>query len=134
MTIKPENFDTLFLLLDEDPIDLTENTTLLPWPPDVAGPEDADTIFTYASREVFIQTVLGSAKWRESDAAPASDDPGHILGLGDGVVVTLTRRARSVRGFWIWPGMTGTQIAVSPAAPVPARDATYDVPVAPDSA
>ena len=135
MTIKPEPFDTIFLTLGENPVDLAVNTTLLPWPPDVTGfSVDDPTVYDYATREIFVQCIAGSAKWRESDAAPASADPGHTLALGDGVVVALTRRARSGRGFWIWRGAVGTQIAISPAAPTPARDATHDVGVAPDTA
>ena len=134
MTIKPEPFDTIFLTLGTDPVDLGVNATLLPWPPAVAGwTEDDPAFFEYATREVFIQTIAGSAKWRESDAEPASDAEGHLLGLGDGVVASITRRARSGRGFWIWRGTVGTKIAISPAAPSPSRDATYDALVEPDT-
>ena len=129
--IKAPNFDTIFATLDANPLDLTENQTLLPWPPDVPTyPADA-SIVTYASREIFIQCIAGSARWRESDAAPAATDAGHVLALGDGAIITLERRARSGRGFWIWRGTVGTKIAISPAAPSPARDATYDAAVEP---
>ena len=132
--IKPPSFDTIFMTLDEDPVDLSVNMTLLPWPPDVAGWTEAEPLyFDYATREVFIQCIAGSAKWRESDAAPASDAEGHLLGLGDGVVVSVTRRARGGRGFWIWRGTVGTKIAISPAAPSPTRDATLDLPIEPDT-
>ena len=139
MTIKPEPFDTLFLELGANPVDLTENDTILPWPPDVAPfsatvPVAAADLIDYSTREVFIQTVGGAARWRESAAAPAATDPGHILGNGDGVVVTLTRRARSGRGFWIWRAAAGTTVAISPAAAAPVRDATFDAPVAPTAA
>ena len=134
MSIKAPNFDTIFATLDANPLDLTENQTLLPWPPDVPTyPADA-SIVTYASREIFIQCIAGSARWRESDAVPASGAPGHILGLGDGVVVTLTRRERSGRGFWLWRATAGTTVAISPAAGAPTRDATLDAEVEPTAA
>ena len=134
MSIKAPDFDTIFATLDANPLDLTENQTLLPWPPDVPTyPADA-SIVTYASREVFIQCILGLARWRESDAAPAATDAGHVLALGDGVIATLTRRERSGRGFWLWGTAAGTQVAISPAAGAPVRDATLDVPVPPTSA
>ena len=132
--IKPPNFDTLFLTLGEDPVDLTENQTLLPWPPDVPTYTGDASIVTYASREVFVQCIAGSARWRESDAAPASGAPGHILGLGDGVFATLTRRARSARGFWVWRAAAGTTVAILPAAAAPTRDATLDAEVEPTAA
>ena len=139
MTIKPEPFDTLFLELGETPVDLTENDTILPWPPDVAPfsatvPVAAGDLIDYSTREIFIQCIAGSARWRESDAAPAASGLGHILATGDGVVIALTRRARSGRGFWIWRATAGTTIAISPAAAAPVRDATFDSPVEPTAA
>ena len=132
--IRPPSFDTIFMTLGTDPVDLAVDDRLLPWPPDVAGwTEDDPAYFEYATREVFIQCTAGAARWRESDAAPASDAEGHLLERGDGVVVSITRRARSGRGFWIWRGTVGTKIAISPAAPSPSRDATLDVPVEPDT-
>ena len=130
MSIKPEPFDTLFMELDSNPVDLSVHATLMPWPADVSGPSDDPDIFTYASREIFLQTVAGASRWQESDVAPASGAPGHLLGLGDGAVVVLTRRARSGRGFWLWSATAGTTVAISPAGASPTRDATLDVPVA----
>ena len=122
--IKPEPFDTQFIALSAGPVDLAANTTILPAAPDLTdvqrGPYDATD---YGTREVFIQCVQGSARWRETAAQPAADDPGHILGLGDGVVATLMRG----RPFWFW-GATAT-LAVSPASAAPIRDATFDQPV-----
>ena len=139
MTIKPEPFDTLFLELGANPVDLTENAVLMPWPPAVAAfdattPVAPDDVVDYSTREIFVQTIAGSARWRESDAAPAATDPGHILRLGDGVFATLTRRARSARGFWVWRAAAGTTVAISPAAAAPTRDATLDSPVEPTAA
>ena len=139
MSIKPPSFDTIFLTLGETPVDLTANAVLLPWPPDTVPfsstmPVAAEDVVDYSSREIFVQTIAGSAKWRESDAAPAATDPGHILGLGDGVVVTLTRRERSGRGFWLWRATAGTTVAISPAAGAPTRDATLDAEVEPTAA
>ena len=132
--IKAPNFDTIFATLDANPLDLTENQTLLPWPPDVPTYPADDSIVTYASREVFIQCIAGSARWRESDAAPAATDAGHVLALGDGAIITLERRARSGRGFWIWRAAAGTTVAISPAAGAPTRDASLDVEVEPTAA
>ena len=131
--IKPPSFDTIFMTLGTDPVDLAVDDRILPWPPDVGAhvTPEAESISPYARREIFIQSIAGSAKWRESDAAPASDADGHILGLGDGVVVEIARRGQSGRGFWIWRGEAGTKIAISPAAPAPSRDATHDLPVEP---
>ena len=136
MTIKPKDFDTFVVTLDGDPIDLNANSVILPWPPNIppysdmhpVGPIDEDD---YSTREVFIQCIAGSANWREARAQPATDSDGHLLQLGDGVIVTLTRRARAAHGFWVWGATAGTRIAISPAAGAPVRETRYDIPVPP---
>ena len=124
MTIKPEPFESLLIALATGPVDLAANTTILPAEPDLTAAQAG--IFDdeeYGTREVFVQCVAGSARWRESATEPSATDSGHLLSLGDGVVATLTRG----RPFWFW-GTTAT-LAVSPASAAPIRDATFDQPV-----
>ena len=121
MSLKPPLFETLFLSL-AGPTDLAANTTILPAElPSNFGAELDESAF--ATREVFVQCLAGSARWRESAASPGANAPGHILGAGDGVVITLQRG----RPFWFWRAEDGTNLAVSPAASTPTRDATFDV-------
>ena len=136
MSTKPPNFSTVILELGMSAVDLTDDERFLPWPPDTAEYEGVGTVSTtdqhdYSTREIFAQCIEGAAKWRETDAAPASlAEDGHLLAKGDAVVVRITRRAiGGARGFWLWRAENPTKVAVSPAAPAPMRDGTYDNPI-----
>ena len=128
--IKPPPFETFILALP-GPVDLTANATILPAAPDLTplqtAPRDADS---YGTREVFCQCVAGSARWRETAAEPAADAAGHMLGLGDGVIVAVAHG----RPFWFWPAADGTQLAISPASGAPTRETGGDYTVPPAAA
>lgn len=119
--LKPPAFDTLFMGVS-DPVDLALNTTILPETPDIAsGFLEVGDLAAFRTREIFLQTIEGSAKFREGGTEPAADADGHLLGAGDGVVVTIARG----RSFWIWGG-ADARIAVSPAGASPTRETAFD--------
>lgn len=122
--IKPEPFDTLFLDLDA-PVDLAVNATILPAAPEIpAAFRDAGDNADFGEREIFVQCIAGSARWREVTAEPEAGADGHILGLGDGVILTVTRG----RPVWFWGGSADTKVAVSAAAGAPVRETGFDQP------
>ena len=123
--LQPTPFDTLFLDLD-DPVDLASNATILPARPDLPAVfREADGEFTgYGEREIFLQCIHGSARWREGGVAPAAGAAGHILERGDGLVVTVIRG----RPFWVWDTGGSAQLAISPASGTPVRETGFDQP------
>ena len=70
-----------------------------------------------SSTWAFIQNAgAGAIYWRETDTAPAANERGHVLNPGAGIVVLF------VGPFWTW-SPAGTELQVSPGAPLPTRGA-----------
>ena len=68
----------------------------------------------------FIQNTGGvTLRFREGGSEPALDAGGHILAVGDGVVVLVLRQ----RSFWVWPPTGAGELTISAGAPAPTRDA-----------
>ncbi len=130
MALVPPRFETQFVTLAADgtPVDLAANATLLPpdFPDDPLVISDSDGE-GYRFSDVFVQVIEGNARWRESAAAPAPSDAGHVASTGDGAVLRLERG----RSLWFWaPGGAAAELAVSVASAAPVRsDAQYDYDV-----
>ena len=98
------------------PIQETEVRTL-------TGPVDlSDDVYddVGVSCWFFIQnTGESTLRFREGGTTPGLADGGHLLGVGDGVVILAYRS----RPFWVWPPTGDGELTISPGAAAPVRDA-----------
>ena len=97
-------------------ISATEIRTLGAAPVNLSGDVDADV--SVVSSWLAVQNLGASEiRFKEGGASPAQDDMGHMLGVGDLVVLLVLKQV----DFWLWTPSASATYALSPGGPAPVR-------------
>ena len=101
-------------LYETKTISLPTPVNLSSFPDIAAQPDEPLTGWAFVHN-----TRAGTIYWREALSAPDAADTGHPLAPGEGVVALVLVGLP----FWVWSSDGTGELTVSPAAPMPTREA-----------